>query len=412
LCFPDKKVTNQHPLLIVEYFNGMINIDNNKFIFSDEKKYRFSRHMLFWTAWGLWFFLPRELSPTFLQKYGHFPNVIKSMAETAILLLSQPVLVYSLLYFILPRYVFTGRYIKASLCIVALLLLIIFVNIVLQTIPWHEVFRFLPSEYRPFPLGGSFKITTNAWLGAMLGSLTIAAFAASFKIYKYYYVKHMRNRQLMKENMEAQLRLLRAQVHPHFLFNTLNNIYSQTQLESPKGSKMIMGLSDMLRYILYQGQKPLVPLKQELMMVTEYISLEKIRYGNKLDVYVMIPDKADDLYIAPLLLLPFVENCFKHGASNILQNPWINLTVEVKDTILTMKLMNGKAPVKENEQNKAGIGISNVRQRLELLYKNKYDLQIREDEEMFVVDLKVELIRTEILKEKEAASLLNEMIYT
>jgi LytS/YehU family sensor histidine kinase len=175
---------------------------------------------------------------------------------------------------------------------------------------------------------------------------------------------------------------------------------------------MIMGLSDMLRYILYEGQRPLVPLKQELMMITEYISLEKIRYGNKLDVYVMIPDKADDLYIAPLLLLPFVENCFKHGASNILQNPWINLTVEVKDTTLTMKLMNGKAPVKENEQNKAGIGISNVRQRLELLYKNKYDLQIRVDEEIFVVDLKVELIRTEILKEKKAASLLNEMIYT
>ena len=390
----------------------MINIDNSKFIFSDEKKYRFSRHLVFWTVWGLWFFLPRELSPAFLKKYGHFPNVIKVMVETVILLLSQPVLVYSLLYFILPRYVFTGKYIKASLCIVALLLFTIFFSMVLQTIPWHEVFRLLPSKSRPFPSGGSFKLTTNIWLAAMLGTLTVAAFGASFKIYKYYYVKHMRNKQLIKENMEAQLRLLRAQVHPHFLFNTLNNIYSQTQLESPKGSKMIMGLSDMLRYILYEGQRPLVPLKQELMMITEYISLEKIRYGNKLDVYVMIPDKADDLYIAPLLLLPFVENCFKHGASNILQNPWINLTVEVKDTTLTMKLMNGKAPVKENEQNKAGIGISNVRQRLELLYKNKYDLQIREDEEIFVVDLKVELIRTEILKEKKAASLLNEMIYT
>ena len=143
---------------------------------------------------------------------------------------------------------------------------------------------------------------------------------------------------------------------------------------------MIMGLSDLLRYILYEGQKPFVSLKQELLMTTEYINLEKIRYGNKLDVHVLTPDKSDDLYIAPLLLLPFVENCFKHGTSNMLENPWINLTVELKDTTLVMKLMNGKARSNENVENKPGIGISNVRQRLELLYKDKYDLQIREDE--------------------------------
>lgn len=333
------------------------------------------------------------------------------MLEIGVFLLSQPLMVYSLLYFILPRYVFTGKYIKASFCILALLLLTIFVNLVLHSISWDKVFGFLPFKYRPFPGAGGFKLTSQIYLAAMLGSLTVGAFAASFKIYKYYYLKNMRNRQLMKEKMEAQLQLLRAQVHPHFLFNTLNNIYSQTQLESPKGSKMIMGLSDILRYILYEGQKPLVPLKQELIMATEYIGLEKIRYGNKLDVYVMTPDKTDDLYIAPLLLLPFIENCFKHGASNMLQNPWINLTVEVKDTTLIMKLMNGKTPLKENVQNNAGIGISNVRQRLELLYRNKYDLQINADEEMFVVDLKVELTRVESRKEMEVASLSNEVTY-
>jgi LytS/YehU family sensor histidine kinase len=111
---------------------------------------------------------------------------------------------------------------------------------------------------------------------------------------------------------------------------------------------------------------------------------------------VLTPHKADDIYISPLLLLPFIENCFKHGASNFLQNTWINFTVEVMDTTLVMKLMNGKAPSMENSQNKTGIGISNVRQRLELLYPDKYDLQIREDEEVFIVDLKVELVRLKI----------------
>ena len=382
----------------------MIDIANNKFIFSNEKKYRFRRHLLFWAVWGLWFFLPRELNPVFFQKNGHFPNAGKIMIEILIFLLPQPILVYSLLYLILPRYVFSGKYFKASLWVMALLLLTLFINLSLYAVPWNEIFSFLPSKYRPFSAGvAKFKITTQAWLATFLGTLAVTAFAASFKIYKHYYVKNIRNKQLLKENMEAQLQLLKTQVHPHFLFNSLVNICSQTQWESPKGSKMIMGLSDILRYILYEGQKPLVPFKQELMMVVEYVNLEKIRYGNKLDVHVTIPDSADDLYIAPLLLLPFVENCFKHGTSNMLQNPWINLTVEAKGTTLIMKLMNGKAPVKECQQGRIGIGINNVRQRLELLYKDKFDLQIREDEEVFVVDLEVELTKIAKMENKEAA---------
>jgi len=230
-------------------------------------------------------------------------------------------------------------------------------------------------------------------MSAMLGALTAAALAAGFKLFKHYYLKNHRIQQLLKENIAAQLQILRAQVHPHFLFNTLNNIFSQTQTESPKGSKMIMGLSDMLRYILYEGQKPLVPLKQELLMINEYINLEKIRYGNKLDIHVLTPGKVDDIYIAPLLLLPFVENCFQHGTSNMLQNPWVNLTAEMKNTTLTMKLMNGKATVSDNDQGNSGIGISNVKQRLDLLYKDKYDLQITEDDEVFIVDLWIELTR-------------------
>lgn len=232
-----------------------------------------------------------------------------------------------------------------------------------------------------------------AYMSAMQGALTGAALAVSFKLFKHYYVKNLRNLQLQKENTAAQMQLLTAQVHPHFLFNTLNNIYSQTQLESPKGSKMIMGLSDMLRYILYEGQKPLVPLSQELTMISEYINLEKIRYDNKLDVHELAPAKANNLHIAPLLLLPFIENCFKHGTSKMIERPWISLTIELKDTTLIMKLMNGKVQNKESGKANAGIGISNVRQRLELLYPSRYDLQVREEEEVFVVDLRVELIK-------------------
>ena len=376
----------------------MINIDNNKFIFSDDRKYRIRRHLLFWGFWGFWFGMVRELNPSYLKLHGHFPNFFKTMAEAFLFLLPQAVLVYPLLYFILPRYFFNGKYIKASLWIFVFLFLTILISAALLIyIPWHKV-AWIPSQAKLFEGTTNLQKLSQAYLSALQGSLAGAALAIGFKMSKYYYFKNLRNQQLQKENTESQLQLLKAQVHPHFLFNTLNNIYSQTQTESPKGSKMIIGLSDLLRYILYEGQKPLVPLKQELIMISEYINLEKIRYGNKLDVHVLTPDKTDDIFIAPLLLLPFVENCFKHGTSNMLQNPWINLTVELKDTTLVMKLMNGKTPLNGNIQEKQGIGINNVSQRLNLLYKDKYDLQIREDEEVFVVDLRVELIK---IKTKE-----------
>jgi sensor histidine kinase YesM len=373
-------------------------LGNNKFILSDERKYRIYRHLLFWGFWGFWFGLVREFNPKFLKDTGHLPNIFQSMAEAFLLLLPQAIVVYPFLYFILPRYVFTGKYIKASFWVIILLIITICVSAsLLIYIPWHKVI-WISSQAAIFQGASTSLKYMLAYLSAMQGALTAVALAASFKMFKYYYVKNLRTLQLQKENTAAQMQLLTAQVHPHFLFNTLNNIYSQTQLESPRGSKMIMGLSDMLRYILYEGQKNLVQLNQELSMISEYINLEKIRYGNKLDVHVLIPDKTENLFIAPLLLLPFVENCFKHGTSKVLQRPWINLTVELKDAILVMKLMNGKVPAMVREQSKDGIGINNVRQRLELLYPGKYDLHIREEAEVYVVDLWVELIKGEPLQ--------------
>ncbi len=380
----------------------MNNLDNNKFIFSDERKYRIIRHLLFWGFWGFYFGMVRELNPVFYIQTGHFPNLFLAIAEALIILSPQVVLVYPLLYFILPRYVFTGKYLWASIWFVMFFLLTIFTNaVILIYSPGHKN-MFNVSYVKLFEGVSTLQKFQLGYLGSLQGALTAAALAASFKMFKFYYLKNMRNELLMKENIAAQLQLLKAQVHPHFLFNTLNNIFSQTQTESPKGSKMIMGLSDMLRYILYEGQKPFVSLKQELLMITEYINLEKIRYGNKLDVHMLIPDKPDNLYIAPLLLLPFVENCFKHGASNMLENPWINLTIELKTTTLVMKIMNGKTSKKQNVDDRSGIGITNVRQRLDFLYKEKYDLQIRDEEEVFVVDLRVELIKIENKQQADA----------
>jgi LytS/YehU family sensor histidine kinase len=168
---------------------------------------------------------------------------------------------------------------------------------------------------------------------------------------------------------------------------------------------MIMSLSEILRYILYEGQKPLVPLKQEFAMISEYLKLEQIRYGTELEVHLLTPDKTENIYIAPVLLLPFVENCFRSGNGDMIEGPWINLSVELNDITLVMKLMSGKNPEKEGDTAEHNIGLISVQQRLELLYKGKYELKIREDEEVFVVDLQIVLVKIENKDQEDSVEL-------
>jgi Histidine kinase len=375
---------------------------NRSFIFSESRKVHLMRHLLFWFFWWLYFGLLHAANPMGLQQIAYFKNVPYAMLESGVLITPHLFLTYAMLLFVLPRYLLNGKYFATIGCVLILVPSTAFINLYLikNINPW-VLTHVLPVRFRVTVPRSPAMSFFMALMNSFKGGVTVAAFATVIKFMKFWYLKEQRNLQLQKENTDAQIQLLTAQVHPHFLFNTLNNIYSAVQTTSVPGSKMIMGLSDLLRYVLYEGKKSLVPLQKELQMIQEYINLEKIRYGNKLDIHYLITDKTDDIFIAPLLLLPFVENCFKHGASNILENPWISLTIELKETTLVMKLMNGKAVTNEIKSDRQGIGISNVSKRLELLYQNKHALQVREEEEVFVVDLKVQLVR---ITEKETTA--------
>ncbi len=373
-------------------------------IFSEKRNDRIKQHLLFWGIWYPYITLTHAAFPFGYSEMAYFKNPIYTFTESFFIVLAQVPLTYGMLYFVLPKFILKKKYLLGLFVIIVFWFAGGMLNLYLMGKIFPPLLAlFLPSQYLPLAPRSEGVTFFMAVIATNKGAFTIACSALMLKFGKHWYHKEHRNLQLQKENAQSQLRLLTAQVHPHFLFNTLNNIYSQTQIESPKGSKMIMGLSDILRYILYEGQKPMVQLKQELQLIIEYVNLEKLRYGNKLVVNVLIPSTPNNLYVAPLLLLPFVENCFKHGTSNVLENPWINLTIALKDTTLVMKLMNGKVAAKEIEQKRSGIGINNVRQRLNLLYKDKYDLQICEEEEVFVVDLRVELIR--ITKKKQIEEL-------
>jgi sensor histidine kinase YesM len=367
------------------------------FIFSDERKHRIQRHVVFWFVW----FVSQGFLYSFVAvNRGAFYllRLQSSFIESFIYLIPHMVLSYSLMYFVIPRFVLKQKYWLTAVWVIILSLLTGLIAAGLSiTIIKYVRYAVMGDAFSPYE-----RFTaTNVFLSLMAGlrgGISIAGIAAAIKLMKHWYVKEQRILQLQKENIAAQLQLLKAQVHPHFLFNTLNNIYSHTQKVAPVASKLVMGLSDLLRYILHEGSKQSVPLDKELKLVEDYMILEQIRYGNRLEINKEFPAETDDLIIAPLLLLPFIENCFKHGTSHMLEQAWIRLVIDLEGNNLKMTLINSKVPVKDDYKPASGIGISNVRKRLDLLYPGKHDLTIREEEDVFIVKLTVMLEKDPLIK--------------
>ncbi|HEY4150805.1 MAG TPA: histidine kinase, partial [Chitinophagaceae bacterium] len=312
-------------------------MEQSPFIFSNALKYRLRRHLAFWVFW--WVFQGFLYSFVVLKPgIGYQRYLGDSMVESLLFLSVHIFLAYSLIYFVLPRYLLKQKYWQTAVFVLALFLISAGMSAALATTLIRLVRYSILGEgdghiadLRPV------RVFLSLMAG-LRGGITIGGFAATIKLMKYWYNKERKNLQLQKENAESQLQLLKAQVHPHFLFNTLNNIYSFTQNSTPTGSRLIMGLSDMLRYILYECNQPLVPLDKELKMLRDFTMLEQVRYDNGLDMHITLPDNTQGLYIAPLLLLPFVENCFKHGASNIVDQPWISLHISLEGDTMKMNL--------------------------------------------------------------------------
>ena len=196
--------------------------------------------------------------------------------------------------------------------------------------------------------------------------------------------------ELKQEKIAAELELLKSQVQPHFIFNMLNNFYSGAFKNSPETAQQILKLSNLLEYSLYDSKKDKVPLQEEIDYIINYVDLQKIRVGNKLDVSVNIFDNINGFQISPLLLLPIIENCFKHGVNKSIGQSWIRIDVSAKEKTLVFKIENSIEA--ENlvviNQN-GGLGLKNVKRRLELLYPNTHEFNIYQEANSFLIVLKI-----------------------
>ena len=196
------------------------------------------------------------------------------------------------------------------------------------------------------------------------------------------------------KNQSIELSLLKAQIHPHFLFNTLNNLYALCLNKSNESPGVVLGLAEILRYILYECNTTNVNLGKEMEIIERYIALEKIRYQDRLEVNLSTLGKLGDYQIVPLLILPLVENAFKHGISKIITEGWININATMRGTDFVFKISNNKPMVNtENEppSRYGNIGLQNIKKRLDILYPNQHQIKVVSEQDVFIVTLKIKL---------------------
>jgi sensor histidine kinase YesM len=339
---------------------------------------RLLMHLLFWVAVTVYCFfvfrLGRPIGQTLRTNLGFLPG--------------HMIFVYSLNYFLFPRYVLKGKFFSAFLGLLVIL------AIALTYLNFADVYI---THY-----SGKKSLWPYNWPRAMYALFSIGWIAVTIHLVKKWYVEKEIQHRLEKEKLTVELQLLRSQLHPHFLFNTLNSLYAMTLERSKEAPEAVLQLSSLLRYILYECNDPLVPLCQEIKSLQDYIALEKMRFGDRLDVSLSFSGDIDNRTIAPLLFLPFVENSIKHGISESLDKSWISLQLHVEGPTLSFKLINSRDPdatpatyngttrtatAGTRRHRAPGLGLLNVQRRLDLLYPDRHTLLLVPEEDTYMVAL-------------------------
>ena len=218
----------------------------------------------------------------------------------------------------------------------------------------------------------------------------ILMFGANLGIKSYFRSRDDRKRleKLERENLAQQLEYLRYQINPHFFMNTLNNIHALVDINPEQAKDTILELSKMMRFVLYEGNKQGVPLSRELDFIRHYVALMQLRYTNKVKITLDLPQSTSDRQIPPLILITFIENAFKHGIS-YQHESFIEIRVSEHDDAMHFSCRNSKGE-KPNEE-KGGVGLANIRKRLNLLYGHDYALRIKNDADVYSVELSLPL---------------------
>jgi len=345
----------------------------NDFVFSP--RYKVWRHVVYWTfhvlIWATFWWIMKVAPVTFGR------NVFNMLLWVPVFILFG----YPMTYWAVPKLLLRGKVIQFSLTVLAWAFVGLWINAAYRTylyVPLNEAldFDFIPAKGQ----------NSNSYL-------CMTTSAASPMIIQFFKLWTMRQREWItsqQEKIVAELQLLKAQVHPNFLFNALNNIYTFSLQRSPKTPGQILRLSSLLSYMLYDCNAEQVRLEKEIEVMKNYLDLEHERHGDKVEVSWSVEGNTKDRFISPLLILPFMENAYKHCMASDIQRSWISVDLSVRGDVVRCKIANSKRELTQGKK-PSGKDIQNVSRRLALAYPQSHQLFTHDEGSFYVVSVLIKL---------------------
>lgn len=332
-------------------------------------------HTLFWFVW-----LTRTLFDI-QELWGWNWSLIYIL----IVFICQAPLVYLHLYVLVPKLLNKKHYLVYIFTTI--------IGIILYSTALYNCLKLIPLDGIPATMTRFLnRITPNF---DILEGFIVIVLTYALKYTLIAFITQNELLRLQKEKLELELNALKSQIHPHFLFNTLNNLYSLTLKNSEKASEVVLKLSDIMRYVLYQANENKVLLNKEIAFVKNYVDLQKIRYNKKYTISFEVEGKIEEQTVAPLLFIDFVENAFKHGLEKRFNDGFVDIKFIYNKDNIALNVVNSKGQ-SDNDAEKqtyeqSGIGLTNVKKRLALIYGEKHQLEIKDSEETYIVNLNIDL---------------------
>ncbi len=290
------------------------------------------------------------------------------------------IVVYFNLFYLIPRYLSEKQFLWYCLLLLASVLLITPIKMVTL----YFLFNYFP-EAQAQIVNHQYVFFVSAFIIA--GGSTILKIISDW-------AKYQRDRkELQTQTMQSELRFLKSQINPHFLFNTLNNLYALTLKKSDKAPEIVIKLSEMMRYMLYECNEKKVLLSKEVHYIKNYLDLEALRQGKDTEITFDVKGQVMDQKVAPLMFIPFLENSFKHGLNSSISQGFVHINLNVEQQHIHLFIENSKAETLplQTHRRSGGIGLVNVRRRLNILYPNQHELKISDSPKTYGVDLHIDL---------------------
>ena len=331
-----------------------------------------SYHVIFWVLFYVFLIVIDQ---------SHDEAFWYTMSKEFVIVVFFALIVYINIHYLIPNYLSTRNYLTylAVLALTAAILM-----------PIKTSILYLISTGQPVVQAA---ILQNL-LFIFLSSFFIGMSSTIFHIMNDW-IRHQREKkELQNQTLQSELKYLKAQINPHFLFNTLNSLYALTLKKSDMAPEIVLRLSEMMRYMLYECNEKEVALEKEVNYIRNYLELEKIRHGESCEITFRVEGNSANKYVAPLMFIPFIENSFKHGLNKQISNAHVNIDMGISKDDVQMAISNSKthSVPTANRKRSGGIGLVNIKRRLELLYPEKYSLNIKESPNNYLVNLSIQLI--------------------